>query len=98
MIPNKIKVGGIKFKTFIVKHLKSRDDTKLNGWIKYDPSKILLNKKLGKQNRRVVLWHEILHAILEQAGFQEHDETQLIALSYGIVQVLRDNPDLRNLK
>jgi len=46
--------------------------------------------------RRVTLWHEIVHGILYAAGQTDHDEVLTDAIAHGIVQVLRDNPELRN--
>ncbi len=38
------------------------------------------------------LWHEMFHAILHNAGHREHPEGILDALSFGVIEILRDNP------
>jgi len=39
----------------------------------------------------VNLWHEYLHGILHNAGYDNHDEQMINALAHGICQVLTDN-------
>jgi Zn-dependent peptidase ImmA (M78 family) len=56
---------------------------------------IRLNKAMKPDIRRVTLWHEIVHGILYAAGQTDHDEVLTDAIAHGIVQVLRDNPELR---
>ena len=44
--------------------------------------------------KRVTLWHELIHGILENAGIHNHDEQQIDAIAYGIVAVLQAVPAL----
>lgn len=53
---------------------------------------IHVDKGLDDQMKRISIWHEVLHAILAHAGYREHPEDLIEALSYGIVGVLNDNP------
>lgn len=94
-----VLIGGIQYPVHRVAELRD-GDTKLDGHIKYRPYSINLDAELGEQGERVVLWHEVLHGILAQAGFRHEDEHEqlLDALAYGIVQVLQDNPELRGGK
>lgn len=55
---------------------------------------ILVNADDSPDNKIVTLYHEAFHAILNQGNYAEHDETTLILLSFGLVNLLRDNPDL----
>lgn len=89
-----VKVGGILYEVETIFNLYDGKD-ELDGWICYDESKIKLEAKLSNQLRRVVLWHEIIHAILTHAGYTKHSEQMIEALSHGIVMVLRDNPQLK---
>jgi hypothetical protein len=84
-------IGGISYKVEHVHALRDGDQI-LDGHIRYSPSLIQLDAGLGPQAAYVTLWHEILHALLTHAGRDNHDETQISALAYGIAQVLRDNP------
>jgi hypothetical protein len=40
----------------------------------------------------VNVWHEMVHAILKNAGYEDHDEEMVSALAHGICQILIDNP------
>jgi hypothetical protein len=91
-----IKIGGVDYP------VSDRDDLHDNhkplyGWIKFNTMEILINSELGPQARYTVLWHEIVHGILNHAGFDEQDEKLVCALGHGLVQVLRDNPELLKL-
>lgn len=87
-----VLVGPITYP--IIRKEGLNDDGKmLDGWVQYRPYSIAVDANLGEQGERVVIWHEVLHAILVHAGFKDTDEHESVieALSYGIVQVLQDN-------
>jgi Zn-dependent peptidase ImmA (M78 family) len=67
------------------------------GTCNYEQARIRINARLDPQLKRVTLWHEIIHALLFNAGVYtaEHNEQQIDALAHGIIQVLRDNPWLK---
>lgn len=94
MEAKEIKIGGVIYEIEDAANLRGDKDQQLDGWIRYGPAKILLSSEMGGQRRRVVLWHEVLHGIMTQAGYDKHDEALIDALAYGIVQVLQDNPIL----
>lgn len=90
-----IKIGGLDYELIEEYNLCAEDGTKrLNGHIIYDKCQIKVDQNLNQQVKAVTVWHEVLHGILTQAGVEEHDEKLIEILSYGIVQVLRDNPEL----
>lgn len=93
-IPLEIRIGGVTYAVYLRNDLMDGDDP-LRGHIKMDYCEILLERDMNPQMQLITLWHEVIHGILEAAGFSEHDEEIIRALGYGIVQVLRDNPDLR---
>lgn len=93
-LPESIRIGGAEYSVSEVKDLRS-GDTGLNGWIKFNKSEILVEAEMSDQQKRAIVWHEVVHGILEHAGHSDHKEEQICALGYGIVQVLRDNPWLR---
>jgi predicted metal-dependent peptidase len=72
----------------------SEDFTKLDGEIDYRECQILLDVACKPQTMRVVLWHEVIHAILSHAGISEQSERLVDAIAYGVVQTIRDNPRL----
>ena len=90
-----VQIGPINYAVVMVDELAG-DTGPLHG--DFDPSKCRIRLDAGDnpQRQHQTLWHEVLHAILHSAGIREgHDEQQIEALSHGIVQVLRDNPELR---
>lgn len=66
----------------------------LNGRILHNECEMHLETKMHPQRARLVLWHEIVHGILSNAGVEDHDEKLVEALSIGLVEALRDNPAL----
>ena len=79
-------IGPLSFS--IVERSEFQDDkgVELDGDINYAAQQIQLRAGLSDQYRLVVLWHEILHAILIQSGHLEEagDEGLIWALAYGI--------------
>lgn len=57
-------------------------------------ARIRINADDDPQVQIVTLWHELIHALLYTAGYRDHDEQQIDALAHGLVQVLRDNPEI----
>ena len=52
---------------------------------------------ITEQEKRRGVWYAVLFILLRQAGYMNVVEMggELEALSYGIMQVLRDNPEMR---
>jgi len=86
-----VKVGPIRYRIVEVEGLVG-DQSKLDGHIVYNPSEIRLEISLGSQRRHLVLWHEVIHAILTHGGFDDHDERMVDVLAASIMLVLQDNP------
>jgi Zn-dependent peptidase ImmA (M78 family) len=91
---NTIKIGPIDFQLDLIDQIDPDAELCISQ-INVDAEQILLNSALGPQMRMVVVWHEVIHGILHQAGFTEHEEDKIEALSYGIVSALQDNEILR---
>ena len=98
--PKVVRVGPIDFRVEQVDRLldyNNKDSIAGDS----DPliSRIRVEKGLSDQRKFTTLWHEILHALLEQTGnssaSDKLEERICDALSNGIAQVLRDNPALR---
>jgi len=88
-----IKIGATKYRIVTEKNLVGDDGLKrLDGHIRYSSSEIKLDADLGPQARRQVIWHEVLHGIMTHAGIETHDEHLIEAISYGLMNVLQDNP------
>jgi hypothetical protein len=89
--PQSMRIGAVDYTVHVVADLKDGSQ-KLSGWIQHERTRIWLERDQSAQVMRQTLWHEVLHALLVQAG---HDGTLsdpvIEALAYGIVGVLRDN-------
>ena len=53
-----------------------------------------LEQDMQPDTKIVTLWHEIFHCVLHNAGHRSHPEEVMDALASGIVEVLRDNPQM----
>lgn len=95
-LPTHIKIGGITYTVRVVDDLHDKH-TPLLGWHKPSTCELLLDASLVPQAQYQVLWHEIVHGILTVAGFVEENQNERLidALGYGMLQVLRDNPELK---
>lgn len=90
-LPASVKIGTIDYTIRENPRYKSEG---LIGQIMYYESTIEIQTDLALGMVQIGLWHEMLHGILLQGGFREHDERLLDVLAYGIVRLLQDNPFL----
>lgn len=91
--PEYVRIGPVRFQIVTHHNLCDKDgSTRLDGHIIYALSEIRLDDDLGPQARRQTIWHEVLHGILTQAGVKKHDEATIEALTYGLMDVLQNNP------
>ena len=86
-------VGAFKYK--IIESDKMSD----NGTIDCEKLNIFIESSMNKQVKRQTLWHELMHAIMYEFGLpqSEHDEKLIDNIAHGVMQILRDNPELRKL-
>lgn len=89
-----ILIGPALFAVQFVDKLRSDDDRPLDGWIRYADSTINIDSRCGEQYARQVLWHEIVHGILDASGIDQPEEGNITAISNGIISVLQNNPEL----
>lgn len=94
-IPDSVRISGVEYA--IVTKPNLRDSSRLLcGRIDYNTATIYLSETdcQSEEFRCIVLWHEIIHGILEDRGFhldEDVEENLCEALSRGIYQVLQDN-------
>lgn len=84
-----VKVGPITYT------IEERDERDSFGEVLYGPCKLYLKRSLVSASKRMTLWHEVIHIILVHAGYRDQDEKLIEVLASGIMQVLQDNPALR---
>lgn len=97
-LPAQVQIGPISYTVKEVDDLHTTDaDGKkkwLHGHIVYDDAKINVANDQCDDMKVATIWHEILHGMLDQAGIDDHPEALIRMLGYGLVRLLRDNPDL----
>lgn len=89
-----IKIGPIRYAVEDITDLKSDAGTDLLGQIIYHQATIKLEADQHPQVKRIVLLHEIIHGILNNAGFQKHSEAVIDAIATGLMALIDDNPHL----
>lgn len=93
-IPGTVRIAGVNYPIGYVPSLN--DGVKLlYGQVDFEQSRINLNPDVaGYQHQCITLWHEILHALINNARIKMDDEKEeelVEALSRGIYMVLQDN-------
>ena len=89
-----VQIGPIVYDVVYVEELAGASSGSLCGDIAPHKARIRINADDDSQAQIVTLWHEVVHGILFGAGMRDHDEQIVDALAHGLVQVLRDNPEI----
>ena len=89
-----VKIGPMTYTVRYIHGLHS-DGDKLNGYIKHNSQEILIEDDMCAESKRQTLWHEIIHGILMQGGFHEHNDRVVEVIAYGLLGVLQGNRWLR---
>lgn len=91
-IPESIRVGGLEFS--VVRVFRLNDGLKmLAGQIRPMECQIAIAEESSHEYACLSLWHEIMHAIEEQAQLELGEDRERIieAFARGVYQVLQDN-------
>jgi len=91
MIPNKVKVAGINYDVIRKSYVEIDGNRNYRGKCDSNVGVIELSDGLGKEVEEQVFIHELVHACLYQAGYDEHDEDMVNRLGMVLHQVLTDN-------
>lgn len=95
-LPDSIMIGPIEYGLEEIAGLRSTSDhTEILGEMDPTACFIRVEQEIPAQRQQVTLWHEILHAILAQAQRRQVSDAVVGVLAFGIVEVLRRNPELR---
>lgn len=96
-----LKIGPLNYKVREVNDLHDTDDSGkkrwLHGHILYSETAIEVAADQSDDRKICTLWHEAVHGILDNAGHTNHPEDLVIALGFGLVDLIRNNPQLVNL-
>lgn len=86
-----VKVGGIDYKVVEVPYVEISGDKNYGGSCDYQKCEINLLESMTAERKSQVFVHELVHAILNEAGFDEHDEDLVNRTGIVLHQVLVDN-------
>lgn len=91
--PAKVRIGPLSYRVRVRRRPTIRGKP-VDGHITYSRVRIVLAAHLKPQMARLTLWHEIVHGILTHGAITDQDERLVEVVAAGVVQVLRDNPEL----
>lgn len=74
-----------------VEYVEINGNKNYMGKCDYLNTKIEIVKTLSDERKDDVLVHELVHAIFDEAGFDNHDEDMVNRLGKVLCQVLKDN-------
>jgi len=89
-----IRIGPLRYGVSLVDKFEGDTQDRYNlGDITFSEAVIRVRRMPTQEQRKVTLWHEILHAVLSQAGLSrlKEEETVIEAVSHGIVDVIERN-------
>lgn len=91
---NTVNILGEMFDVTIVDLID--DDSTIFGKIDRLKNQILIRQGMSHEKRRIVLLHEIYHAVFQKLGFddQMQDEQLINVIASSIIQLLRENPEM----
>jgi hypothetical protein len=91
-----LKIGPLIYRVKYKKNLvsKFRQSETLWGEIRYGDQVIAIEKGISEDNQLITLFHEGIHGILSQLGYDNQDEQMISALAVKLVELLKDNPVL----
>ena len=91
---DKVNVLGEMFSVAMVDLID--DDSTIFGKIDHLKNQILIRQGMAHEKRRIVLLHEIYHAVFQKLGFDEamQDEQLINVIASSIIQLLRENPEM----
>lgn len=91
-----IKIGPIDF---VVEEVSSLviDGEVVAAHVDHNQGVIKIEADFNTIVKLISLWHEVIHEILTQGGFSDHDERMIEVLSFGIVDAIKRNSALRGI-
>ncbi|BDH60133.1 hypothetical protein MTP04_02630 [Lysinibacillus sp. PLM2] len=91
MIPNVVIVAGVPYEVQEKEFVVFEDNANALGVCTYDQALIEVKSTMSEERIEEIFIHELFHAILYEAGFEEHDEDLVNRASKVLYQVLKDN-------
>lgn len=86
-----VKVGGVSYQVAEVPFVEISGDKNYGGSCDYQKCEIKLLASMSDERKNQIFAHELTHAILNEAGYDEHDEDMVNRMGIVLHQVLVDN-------
>lgn len=87
-----LKIGAVDYAVVSMNPLAMDDpDAQISGEIDQDACVIRVSDRVSPQRAVIIAWHEIVHAILDNAGHYDADEGMIDALAHGLFAFVYDN-------
>ena len=96
MLPSKVIVAGVTYTIEEKEYVEINDNANALGSCTYDKALIEVKSTMSDERKEEVFVHELFHAILNEAGFDGHDEDLVNRASKVLYQVMKDNPNMLN--
>ena len=80
--------------SFKVREITRAESVTYKGLVGYSQREIAIEPALHEEDKKSVMLHEIVHCILNTAGFEDHNEIMIDVLSNGFLNIIRGNEDL----
>lgn len=87
----RVKVGGVTYAVEEKDIIEIDGNYNYVGSCTYSTTTISLSKRLSHERKKDVFVHELVHAIMNEAGYDDHEEELVTRISKVLFQVLRDN-------
>jgi Zn-dependent peptidase ImmA (M78 family) len=87
----KVKVGSVYYTVELLDVVQYESDKNYFGLCRYKENKLQILKDLEATRKESVFIHELTHAILDEAGFDNHEEDTANRLGKILHQVIKDN-------
>lgn len=92
IIPEKVKIKNVEYTVYPDADLIIIDNrVDFAGSIEPEECTISILNTLPYQRKLEVFFHELVHGIFIESGYDKHDEEMIDRLSSTLLQVLRDN-------
>lgn len=88
---DKIKVGSVVYDVEEVEFVEINGNKNYMGKCDYHNTKIEILSSLSEERKKDVLVHELVHAIFDEAGFDDQDEDIVNRFGKVLCRVLIDN-------
>lgn len=90
-LPAKIRVGAVDWDVEQVPFIEIDQNRNYNGVCRRDQTRIEIGNWISEERKKSVFVHELVHACLDEAGYNEHDEDMVERFSNVLLGVIRDN-------